>query len=96
MEPDYKDIVSILKFLYQKIDEDGGDGSGIWLTQFYKLEDIINIIKTENIAPWNVELKDGKIYWSNCENTYEDFIIITNNELFFNIVDYCDLKLKLH
>lgn len=91
--PDYIDILSISKFLYQKTIEDGGDGESVWLTKFYKLKDIVDIIENSKIEPeWTVELKDKSIIWWRDQ----EGVIITNDKEVFNAFTIAELKLQLH
>lgn len=96
MEPDCEDIVSILKFLHEKTIEDCGDGEAIWLTNFYKLKDIVDIIKNSNInTSWIINEYDNFIHWHSDKD--EEGIIITNDKNTFDRENSCiELKLQLH
>jgi hypothetical protein len=92
MEPDKKDIMSILNFLYEKTIEDGGDGEAIWLTKFYKLEDIAKIINSEYQTDWKVEFNYNYIYWGNDQES----VVITNNNVIYDNKRNVELRLELH
>lgn len=93
MQTNHKDIKLILNFLHKMVIEDGGDGEAVWLTKFYKLENIISIIKNENIEPmWTVELLEEYIIWGkDQENIY-----ITNNSEIYNKFPKAEIKLESH
>ena len=77
-------IKTLLKWLFDEVVSAGGDGDAIWYSQFYSIENILEVVKEINNElkwKWEVDIlensdKETYILWGEGQEA----IIITNNE----------------
>jgi hypothetical protein len=72
-------IKTLIKWLFEEVQTAGGDGDGIWHSNYYKVSDIKDLIDSESLYPpyWYIsETNDDRISY----NLDQECLVITNNE----------------
>jgi hypothetical protein len=70
---------TLLRWLYHESISSGGDGDGIWYSQFYNISDLYPIVVELNKELgnfWEVHLQGKSIHWTR----EQEGIYITNDE----------------
>ena len=85
--------LTFIKWLIEEVQSSGGDGDGVWYSKLYSIQDIKELILTNDLLPdhWMVEV--GEDYISMGEN--EEWLIITNSEKNFkNQPDWAQILIE--
>jgi hypothetical protein len=72
-------IKTLVKWLFEEVQSAGGDGDGIWYSEYYKVSDIKDLIDSEYLCPpyWYVsKTNDDRISY----DLDHECLVITNNE----------------
>jgi hypothetical protein len=75
-------IESLLRWIAQEVWSAGGDGDAIWISKYFSIEDILNIVNKMNETEWDnwwEILGNGEEI---CLSHGQESIIITNNQDF--------------
>lgn len=87
-------ILKLIDFLYCEVCSSGGDGDAIWFTRYYKLNDILEVVKEYNstlMFPWEIEVGEMDIVWG----TGEEWVhITTDQEIFDDSPSFVQFKLR--
>lgn len=79
---DNNHINKIIDLLYHEVMSAGGDGDAIWYSKYYKVKDLLPLVKEYNSKlkwPWGIVEKETSIFWG----LEQEWVIITNNESMF-------------
>lgn len=92
---DKEHVTKIIDVLYNECMSAGGDGDALWYAKYYKIEDILEIVKEYNSklpSPMEIELKnDNTIHWG----IGQEWITITTDEqMYKNAPEWSQFVLK--
>jgi len=73
-----KHLTVLINFLIDEVFSAGGDGDGLWYSQFFRSEDIIKLMIEGNLIPrgWTIQ-NDGSTYTI---GEYQESLTISNDE----------------
>ncbi len=95
-EDDKKHLLHLIDFIHNEVLRSGGDGDGLWYSEYYNVKDIFPIvIEWNNKLPYKWQNIDyNNIDLISISRDQEGFIITNNEEIYKNAPGWQQILIK--